>query len=174
VLSGRSSGVEDAHATATGPTRRTPQLLPPLRLGPPRHGHLRERHPSWLRQCFKGAKRRAVRRERSKGAAERHDKGRSPKAPARLVREPGREGGGKSRPDHGLPTLTFWSLNVVNVRLSVFKTLTDASRYVLRSTMGRASRRDCQARMRRGQVEVEELRRPTRGTHSYDGTGARR
>src|ERR687897_2876725 len=72
---------------------------------------------------FEGAKRRAVRRERSKGAAERHDKGRSPKAPARLVREPGREGGGKSRPDHGLPTLTFWSLNVVNVRLSVFKTL---------------------------------------------------
>jgi hypothetical protein len=35
VLAGRSSGVEDAQATASGQPQRTPQLLPPLRRTPP-------------------------------------------------------------------------------------------------------------------------------------------
>src|SRR5215211_1351412 len=58
-------------------------------------------------------------------------KGRSPKAPARLLRVPGRDGGGKSRPDYGLPNLTSWPLRVVNIRCSVFKARFDAGRSVL-------------------------------------------
>ena len=47
---------------------------------------------------------------------------------ARGFREAGRDGGGKPRPDYGLPNLTSWPLSVVNIRCSAFKTRFDASR----------------------------------------------
>jgi hypothetical protein len=50
-----------------------------------------------------------------------HYRSRSPKAPARLVQRSGRDGGGKPRPDYGLPNLTPRTLNVVNVLGRVFK-----------------------------------------------------
>jgi hypothetical protein len=38
-----------------------------------------------------------------------------------LVQRSGRDGGGKARPDYGLPNLTPRTLNVVNVLGRVFK-----------------------------------------------------
>jgi hypothetical protein len=47
------------------------------------------------------------------------------------MREPGRDGGGKPRPDYGLPNLTSWPLRVVNIRCSGVKARFDAGRCVL-------------------------------------------
>src|SRR5918994_1710090 len=55
------------------------------------------------------------------GAVPNGPRDRSPKAPARLVQRSGRDGGGKPRPDYGLPNLTPRTLNVVNVLGRVFK-----------------------------------------------------
>jgi hypothetical protein len=50
---------------------------------------------------------------------------------AKGFREPGRDGGGKPRPDYRLPNLTSWPLGVVNIRCSGVKARFDAGRCVL-------------------------------------------
>jgi hypothetical protein len=69
----------------------------------------------------KGRKEKARAKEGSTKRGQGHYKGRSPKASARLAPKSGRDGGGKPRPDYGLPNLTSWPLSVVNIRCSAFK-----------------------------------------------------
>ena len=52
------------------------------------------------------------------------------RAPARFVQKPGRDGGGKPRPDHRPPNLSPRALNVVRVRFSLVKTRLGADRCI--------------------------------------------
>jgi hypothetical protein len=53
------------------------------------------------------------------------------KIPAWLVPRSGRDGGGKSQPDDGLPNLASWPVGIVNIRCSVFKGRFDTDKFVL-------------------------------------------
>jgi hypothetical protein len=75
--------------------------------------------------------RRVRRRGWEKQRGQGQYKGGSSNAPARSLRVSGRDGGGKSRPDYGLPNLTSGPLSVVNIRCSAFKARFDEGRCVL-------------------------------------------
>ena len=55
-------------------------------------------------------------------------------------------GGGRPRPDYGLLNLTFWSLNIVNVRFSVFKDVPLSSSVVLSYGPGQCERQRLRGR----------------------------